>query len=61
MLWIKRFLKESVLKQNRFIVICDNQSVIHLAKKLTFHYKSKHIDIRYHWNQDVLENVALKI
>ena len=42
MLWTKRFLKELGLKQNEFVIMCDNQSAIHLAKNSTFHYMSKH-------------------
>ncbi|GKA64259.1 hypothetical protein Tco_0763865 [Tanacetum coccineum] len=32
LLWLKRFLQELGFKQQRYAVLCDNQSAIHLAK-----------------------------
>ena len=34
------------------MIYCDNQSAIHLSKNSTFHGRSKHIDVRYHWIRD---------
>ena len=39
----------------------DNQSVIHLAKNSTFHSKTKHIQLKYHFIQSVLEDGQLKL
>ena len=39
----------------KYIIHCDNQSIIHLSKNSTFHSRSKHIDAKYHWIGDVLE------
>ncbi|GJV44814.1 hypothetical protein Tco_1429350, partial [Tanacetum coccineum] len=55
LLWLKRFLQELSFKQQRYAVLCDNQSTIHLAKNSMFH-KRKHIDIRYHWIRDAIED-----
>ena len=55
LLWMKKFLQELGLQQERYLLYCDSQSVIHLSKNLTFHSRSKHIDVRYHWIRDVLE------
>ena len=54
-LWLKRFLLELGHAQQEFVLHCDNQSAIHLSKNLSFHSRSKHIDVRYHWIRDVLE------
>ncbi|GKA91500.1 hypothetical protein Tco_0813370 [Tanacetum coccineum] len=56
LLWLKRFLQELGFKQQRYAVLCDNQSAIHLAKNSMFHKRTKHIDIRYHWIRDVIED-----
>jgi hypothetical protein len=58
---MKRFLKELGLEQDKYLVYCGSQSVIHLAKNPSFHSKSKHIDIRYHWIQDVFEKNLLHL
>ncbi|XP_015948903.1 uncharacterized protein LOC107473830 [Arachis duranensis] len=42
-------------KQDRYVLLCDSQSAIHLAKNSTFHARSKHIDVRYHWIWNVLD------
>ena len=36
-------------------------SVIYLFKKSTYHSRSKHIDVRYHWIHDVLEMKELQL
>ncbi|RVW26208.1 Retrovirus-related Pol polyprotein from transposon TNT 1-94 [Vitis vinifera] len=56
LLWMKRFIHELGLKQQHYVVYCDNQSTIHLSKNSTFHARSKHIDVRYHWMRDVLND-----
>ena len=35
-------------------IYCDNQSYINLTENLMFHYKSKHIEIKYHYTQDMV-------
>lgn len=40
---------------------CDSQSAIHLSKNSTFHSRTKHIDIRYHWIREMLEEKQLKL
>ena len=56
LLWMKRFIHELGFKQQRYVVYCDNQSVIHLSKNSTFHARSKHIDVRYNWMRDALND-----
>ncbi|GJY59608.1 hypothetical protein Tco_0459500 [Tanacetum coccineum] len=56
LLWLKRFLQELGFKQQRYAVLCDNQSAIHLAKNSMFHKRTKHIDICYHWIRDAIED-----
>ena len=53
---MKRFIHKLEFKQQRYVVYCDNQSVIHLNKNSTFHVRSKHIDVRYHWMRYALND-----
>jgi hypothetical protein len=39
----------------------DSESVIHLAKKSTFHSNTKHIQLMYHFIRFVLEDGHLKL
>ena len=52
---MNKFLQELGLQQERYLLYYDSQSVIHLSKNPTFHSKSKHINVRYHWIRDALE------
>nr|CAN66749.1 hypothetical protein VITISV_005692 [Vitis vinifera] len=46
---------KELLWMKKYLLYCDSQSAIHLNKNPTFHSKSKHIDLRYHWIRDALE------
>jgi len=39
----------------------DNQSAIHFGKNFAFHFKTKHIQLKYHFIQLVLEDGQLKL
>ena len=58
---MKRFMQELGFKQQHYVVYCDNQSAIHLSKNSTFHARSKHIDVRYHWMRDALNDNLFEI
>ena len=60
-LWLKKFLQELCLKQEKYVLYCDSQSAIHLSKNSTFHSRSKHIDVRYYWIRDVLDSKLLQL
>lgn len=61
MLWLKNFLQELGLEQDGYVIHCDSQSVIDLSKNATYHARTKHIDVRYHWIRDVLEKQWLRL
>jgi hypothetical protein len=54
MIWLQRFMEELGMKQENKRLYCDNQSSIHLANNSNFHYKTKHIQIMYHFIRSVL-------
>lgn len=58
---MKKFLEELGFKQKRYVIFCDNQSAIHLGKNSSFHSRSKHIDVRYNWIRDVLDEKLLEL
>ena len=49
------------LEQTKFTLFCDNQSAISLAKNPVKHSRSKHIDIRFHFIRNEIENDSLAI
>jgi hypothetical protein len=61
-LWLKTFIN----KVNRGIdgpltLMADNQGAIALAKDNKFHSRTKHIDLRYHFIREAVENGKVKM
>jgi hypothetical protein len=48
-LWLRAWIKEVFQVDAPVLLYCDNQSALALAKNDTFHQRTKHIDIRYHF------------
>lgn len=60
--WLARFLSE--LKKERpacFPLFMDNKSAISLAKNPVFHDRSKHIDVRFHFIRECVENRQVEV
>ena len=43
------------------VILCDNQSGIHLSENFVFHNQSKHIDIRYHFVWDMVQRGVVRL
>ena len=43
------------------VILCDNQSGIHLSKNHVFHDQSKRIDIGYHFIRDIVQRGAVRL
>jgi hypothetical protein len=56
---MKQLLQEFGIKQGIYVLFCDNNSAIYLAKNLIFHFRSKHIKLMYHWIQKLLDREIL--
>ena len=54
-------LAEIGFKQERYALLCDSQSAIHLCQNSSYHSRSKHIDVRYHWIRDVVNLKKLEL
>ena len=54
-IWLQGLLSELGMKQKHIKVHCDSQSAIHLAKNQVYHARTKHIDVRYHFVREILE------
>jgi len=61
MIWLQRFLDELGKKQELSRLYNDSQSAIHLAKNSSFHSKTKHIQLKYHFIWLALEDGQLKL
>ncbi|KAF5797362.1 putative RNA-directed DNA polymerase [Helianthus annuus] len=61
LIWLKNFLNELGKEQDDCALFCDNQSAIHLAKNPVFHSKTKHIQLRYHFIRERINDGTLKL
>nr|GMC53250.1 Retrovirus-related Pol polyprotein from transposon TNT 1-94 [Ipomoea batatas] len=52
--WLRGLVMELGVSQGHTVTFSDSQSAIHLTKNDTYHAKTKHIDVRYHFIQDVV-------
>ncbi|XP_020521183.1 uncharacterized protein LOC18422418 isoform X4 [Amborella trichopoda] len=43
-IWLRRLLGQFGIKQDKYVVHCDNQSAIHLVKNAAYHSKTKHTE-----------------
>ena len=56
LLWMKKLLHDYGISQDTMCVFYDNTSTINLSKNPVQHSKSKHIEIRYHFIRDLVED-----
>ena len=54
-IWLCGLLEDLGVGQKHIDVFCDSQSAIHLANNQVFHARTKHIDVRYHFVREILE------
>ena len=53
--WLQRLCSGIGLVQQAVRLDYDSQSAIFLAKNPTYHSKTKHIDVQYHFVRDMVE------
>ena len=54
-IWLQGLLDDLGVGQKQVTVFCDSQSAIHLAKNQVYHARTKHIDVRYHFVREFIE------
>nr|GEV82225.1 ribonuclease H-like domain, reverse transcriptase, RNA-dependent DNA polymerase [Tanacetum cinerariifolium] len=61
-LWLKRLLSELTgYEEKRIMLKVDNVSAIALVRNPVFHGRSKHIDIRYHFIRECVEDGHINV
>jgi hypothetical protein len=53
--WLQRLCSGIEFEKKAMKIRCDSQSTIFLAKNPTYHSKTKHIDVQYHFMRDMVE------
>nr|GFB77215.1 retrotransposon protein, putative, unclassified [Tanacetum cinerariifolium] len=60
-LWMRSQLSDYGLAFNKILMYCDNKSAIALCCDNVQHSWSKHIDIRYHFIKEQVENGVIEL
>jgi hypothetical protein len=61
-IWLRRFISEmSGGDEKPLTISCDNQGAIALAKDNKFHARTKHIDLRYHFIREAVEDGNINV
>ena len=50
-----------MIGQDLLKINCDSMSDIYLVKNLVYHAKTKHIDVRFHFIQEILDEGDIKL
>ena len=60
-IWIKGLLMELTLLQTEVVIYSDSQSAIHLCKNPVFHERSKHIQVKFHFIRDMINQKVFRL
>jgi hypothetical protein len=61
-IWLRSFVSEIRGENEKPLTIsCDNQGAIALAKDNKYHARTKHIDLRYHFIREAVEDGKIKV
>ena len=60
-IWLKTLIKELGYEQRSVKIYEDNQSCIALAKHPERHSRAKHIDIKYHFVRELVEDKQIEM
>ena len=61
-IWLRNFVNEiQGNSSSPLTMLCDNQGVIALAKDNKFHSRTKHIDLRYHFIHEAVEDNKIRV
>jgi hypothetical protein len=60
-IWLIRVLNDLGQPQERFTVFCDNQGAIALSENPGKHSRTKHIDVRYHFIRERVDQGVVVI
>ena len=60
-IWLQGLLDDLGVGRKQVTVFCDSQSAIHLAKNQVYHARTKHIDVRYHFVREIIEEGAVLV
>jgi hypothetical protein len=60
--WLRRVTEKlGIEEKSGTVIMCDNSSTIQLSKNPVFHGKSKHIDVKFHFLRDLVNEGIVEL
>jgi len=60
-IWLQGLLDDLEIDQDLLKINCDSMSVIYLIKNLVYHVRTKHIDVRFYFVWEILDEGDIKL
>ena len=60
-IWLQGLLDDLGIDQDLQTINCDSMSAIYLAKNQVYHSRMKHIDVRFHFVQEILDEGDIEL
>ena len=60
-IWLQGLFDDLEIDQDLLKINCDSMSAIYLTKNHVYHVRMKHIDIRFHFVWDILNEDDIKL
>jgi len=57
---MERLMEEFGHTQQKILVYCNSQSALHIARNPSFHLRTSHIDVQYHFVREVVQKVSIR-
>jgi len=60
-IWLQGLLDNLGIDQELLKINCDSMSAIYLAKNKVYHARTKHIDVRFHFVQEIRDEGDIEL
>ncbi|MCO5591798.1 hypothetical protein L7F22_045790 [Adiantum nelumboides] len=60
-IWLGRLVTDLGIKEETPMLHCDSQIVIQLARNPIYHSKTKHVDVKYHFIKEMVEDKQVQL
>ena len=60
-IWLQRLLDNLRIEQDLLNINCDSMSAIYLAKNQVYHARTKHIDVKFHFVWEILDEGGIEL
>ena len=60
-IWLQGLHDDLEIDQDLLMINCDSMSAIYLAKNQVYHVRAKHIDVRFYFVREILDESDIEL